>query len=116
MVNQAKLRSYNTAPWYKYGFEFPLTYEQALCLDQWNENTKWADATTLEYTHIDDYNTFLMDKGHHTKVNAPSGHNKIRVHLIIDVKHDDRHKTRLVADGRLTDITLESVDSGVISL
>jgi hypothetical protein len=30
MVNQAKLRSYNTAPRYKYGFEVPRTYEQAL--------------------------------------------------------------------------------------
>ena len=34
MVNQAKLRSYNTAPRYKYGFEVPRTYEQALRLDK----------------------------------------------------------------------------------
>jgi hypothetical protein len=27
MVNQAKLKSYNTAPRYKYGFEVPRTYE-----------------------------------------------------------------------------------------
>jgi hypothetical protein len=39
MVNQAKLRSYNTAPHYKYGFEIPRTYEQALCLDKRNGNT-----------------------------------------------------------------------------
>jgi hypothetical protein len=36
MVNQAKLRSYNTAPWYKYGFEVPKTYEQSLHLDHMN--------------------------------------------------------------------------------
>jgi hypothetical protein len=34
MVNQDKLRSYNTATRYKYGFEVPRTYEQALRLDK----------------------------------------------------------------------------------
>ena len=47
MVNQAKLRSYNTAPRYKYGFEVPKTYEQAMRLDQRNGNTLWADAIAL---------------------------------------------------------------------
>jgi Reverse transcriptase (RNA-dependent DNA polymerase) len=116
MVNQANLRSYNTAPCYKYGFEVPRTYEQALCLDQRNGNTLWRDATVLELTQIDDYVT-LIDKGHHTKVKAPIGYKKIRVHLIYDVKHDGRHKARLVADGScLNDIPLESVYSGVVSL
>ena len=115
MVNQAKLRSYNTAPCYKYGFEIPRTYEQALRLDKQSGNTLWGDATVLELTQIDRYVTFI-DKGHHTKVKAPIGYKKIRVHLIYDVKHDGRHKARLVADGHLTDIPLESVYSGVVSL
>jgi hypothetical protein len=34
MVNQATLWSYNTAPRYKYGFEVPRTYEQALQPDK----------------------------------------------------------------------------------
>jgi hypothetical protein len=66
IVNQAKLRSYNTAPRYKYGFEVPRTYEQALCLDKINGNTLWGDATVLELTQIDDYVTFI-DKGHSPK-------------------------------------------------
>jgi Reverse transcriptase (RNA-dependent DNA polymerase) len=115
MVNQARLRSYNTATQYKYGFEVPRTYKQALCLDKRNGNTLWADAAELELTQIDDYDTFI-DKGHHTKVKPPDGYKKIRVHLICDVKHDGRHKVRLVADGHLTDIPLESVYSGVVSL
>jgi hypothetical protein len=41
-------------------------------------------------------------------VKAPVGYKKIRVHLIYDV--------RLVADGHLTDIPLESDYSGVVSL
>jgi hypothetical protein len=115
MVNQAKLRSYNKAPRYKYGFEVPRTYEQALRLDKQNGNTLWADAATLELTRIDDYDTFI-DKGHHTKAKAPDGYKKIRIHLIFDVKHDGRPKVRLVADGHLTDIPLKSVYSGVVSL
>jgi hypothetical protein len=105
MVNQAKLRSYNMAPWYKYEFEVTKTYEQALHLEKRNGNTLWGDATVLELTQIDDYVTFI-DKGHHTKVKAPIGYKKIRVHLIYDVKHNGRHKARLVADGHLTDIPL----------
>ena len=41
MVNQAKLRSYNTAPKYKYGFEVPRNYVHALRLDELNKNTRW---------------------------------------------------------------------------
>jgi Reverse transcriptase (RNA-dependent DNA polymerase) len=115
MVNQAKLRSYNTAPRYKYGFEVPRTFEQALKLDKRNGSTLWEDAATLELTQIADYATF-RDKGHHCKVKPPVGYKKIRVHLIFYVKHDGRHKARLVADGHLTDIPLESVYSGVVSL
>jgi hypothetical protein len=62
MVKQAKLRLFNTAPRYKYGFEIPRTYEQAHSLDKRNGNTLWGDATVLELTQIDDYVTFI-DKG-----------------------------------------------------
>jgi Reverse transcriptase (RNA-dependent DNA polymerase) len=98
-------------PCYKYGFEVPRTYEQALCLDKRNGNTLWGDATVLELTQIDDYDTFI-EKGHHTKVKTPIGYKKFQVHLIFDVKH----KARLATDGHLTDIPLESVYSGVVSL
>jgi hypothetical protein len=115
MVNQAKLRSHNTTHCYKYGFEVTRTYEQALCLDMKNGNTLWEDAATLELTQIDDYSTFI-NKGRHAKVKPPDGYKKIQVHLIFDVKHDGRHTARLVTDGHLTDIALESVYSGVVSL
>jgi len=115
LVNQAKLRSFNTAPRYKYGFEIPKNYDHAMRLDAKNKNTKWKDSVALELMQIDEYNTFT-DLGHHTKTSPPAGYKKIRVHLIFDVKHDGRHRARLVADGHLTDIPLESVYSGVVSL
>ena len=111
MANQAKLRSYNRAPKFKYGFEVPRDYKHAMWLDRRNGNTKWLDATKLEMGQLDDYSTF-RDVGK----TIPDGHKKIRVHLVYDVKHDGRHKARLVADGHLTDIPLESVYSGVVSL
>ena len=46
----------------------------------------------------------------------PKGYKKICVHLVYDAKHDGRHKARLVADGHLTDIPIDSVYSGVVSL
>jgi Reverse transcriptase (RNA-dependent DNA polymerase) len=114
-VNQAKLRSFNNAARYKYSFEVPRTYEHAMRLDQRNGNTIWGDAITLELTQIGDYNTFI-DKDHHTMVNAPSGYKKIRVHFVFNVKHDGRHKARLVADGHVTQIPVDSVYAGVVSL
>ena len=111
MANQAKLRSYNTAPRFKYGFEIPRNYKHAVWLDNRNGNSRWQDATKLELGQQDDYSTF-RDVGD----TPPKGYKKIRVHLVFDVKHDGRHKARLVADGHLTDIPLESVYSGVVSL
>ena len=60
-----------------------------------------------------DYKVF-NDLGKHAPV--PEGCKNIRVHLIFDVKHTGRHRGRLVADGHLTDIPVDSVYSGVVSL
>lgn len=115
MVNQAKLRSYNTAPRYKYGFEVPRNYNHALEIDKKNNNTKWKDAANLELKQIDDYGTFI-DHGHQSSGKPPPGYKKIRAHMIFDVKYDGRHKARLVADGHLTEVPVDSVYSGVVSL
>ncbi len=84
-------------------------------MDERNGNTCWQDATTLKLTQIDDCQTF-QDWGHKDKASPSFDYKKIRVHLVFDVKHDGRHKARLVADGHLTDVPLESVYSGVVSL
>jgi hypothetical protein len=43
MVNMAKMRSFNNSPRYKYGFEVPRTYSQAMVLDDINKNHCWKD-------------------------------------------------------------------------
>jgi hypothetical protein len=115
LVNQAKLRSFRTAPRYKYGFEVPRDYNHAMRLDEQAGSNKWAEAVKTELEQIDEYNTF-QDMGHIDSTQPPQGYKKIRVHFVFDIKHDGRHKARLVADGHLTDVPLESVYSGVVSL
>jgi hypothetical protein len=86
MVNQAKLRSYRTAPKYQYRFKVPKDYQHAVRLDEKAENTKWQDSTKLEMAQLDDYDKFKEDYGHSGR--PPNGYKKIRVHLIFAVKHD----------------------------
>ena len=70
-----------------------------MSLDKHNGNNKWAEAIKLEIDQQHDYNTY-KDMG---KSSSPEGYKRIRVHFVFDVKHDGRHKARLVADGHLTD-------------
>ena len=45
-----------------------------------------------------------------------NGYKEIITHLIFVVNHDGRHKSRMIADGDLIDVPLDSVYSGVVSL
>ena len=67
----------------------------------------------LELAQLHEYDTF-KDYGY--KGDLPNGYKKIRTHLLFDCKHDGRHKARMDADGHLTDVPLDSVYSGVVSL
>ena len=97
-------------------------YKQALQLDEQNGNSKWYDATKLEMDQINEYKVFQdhekaqIDPKSRKVSNAPDGYQKIRVHLIFAVKHDGRHKARLVAGGNLTPDPIESIYSGVVSI
>ena len=113
MINQAKLRSFRASPRFKYGFEIPKNFKDAVRLDQENGNTKWQDAIILKLGQIDDHQVFI-DHGEHGS--TPQGYKKITVHLVFDAKHDGRHKARLVAGGHLTEVPVDSVYSGVVSL
>jgi len=115
MAKQAYLRSFRSAPKYKYGYEVAKDWDDAIRLDKKAGNLKWQNAVEIELGQIDDYVTF-KDLGHKDKVKPPEGYKRIRVHLVFDVKHDGRFKARLVADGHLTDAPLESVYSGVVSI
>ena len=119
-INQSKIRQVRRSTVYQFGFLLPKYNKQALQLDEQNGNSKWYDATKLEMDQINEYKVF-QDHGKaqydlkSKKVsNAPNGYQKIRVHLILAVKHDGRHKARLVAGGHLTPDAIESIYSGVV--
>ena len=112
LINQAKLRSFRTSPKYMYGFKVPRNFKEALEFDRENGTNLWEAATMLELKQLDEYDTFI-DKGAFNKHTIPQGFKLIRVHFVYAVKHDGRHKARLVADGHLTSIPIESVHSGV---
>ena len=71
------------------------------------------DCTKVEMEQLYEYSTFV-DYGIYGKI--PHGYKKIRTHLLFTVKHDGRHKARMVTDGHLTDVPLDNVYSGVVNL
>ena len=113
MLNQAKLSSLRRSRVYQYGFQVPRNAKDAIQLDKENGNTRWRDAMRLEIHQLVEYSTF-EDFGKHGK--APRGFQRIHAHFVFAVKHDGRHKARLVAGGHLTQPTQESVYSGVVSV
>ena len=67
----------------------------------------------MEMDQLHEYDAF-HDKGIGT--DPGKDFKKIRVHLVYACKHDGRHKARLVANRNLTEIPINSVYSGVVSL
>ena len=90
---------------YKFGHQVPRNYEDEIDLEL---------QQTHEYQVFRDLGKATDEKGKVT--NLPSGYQKIQVHLVFAVKHDGRHKARLVADGHLTREPVETVYSGLVSL
>ena len=106
------------------GYEEILAYNQVLNHIQRNEDSdivwKFKPITAHQGPRKPgdkNYKDSKYNVGMTTKTNDPTVYRGIhQVHIVYAVKHDGRHKARLVIDGHLTDITMESVYSGVISL
>ena len=112
-INKTNIKQHVQKPKFKYGIQIPHDYKTAVELDDANKNKLWQDAIKLEMKLMQDFGVFT-DEGKDAPV--PDGYKNIRVHLVFDVKHDGRHRARLVADGHLTDILVDSNYSGVVSL
>ena len=69
----------------------------------------------LEYKVFKKWDKAILDK-HKKVMNSPKGYHRSKVHLVLAVKFDGRHKARLVADGHLTPESIENIYSGVVSL
>ena len=119
---QSKIRKARRANKYMFQYLIPRSYKEALEFEKENNNTKWNDATRDEMDCIKEQQVFTKhqnakwDSNHRKILNAPPNHQKIRVNIIFAVKHNGRHKARLVADGSLTPEPVENIYSGVLSL
>ena len=91
------------------------SHDHAIELDKANSNTKRQDAIQAEIGQQIDCKTY-KDLGHKTKTKPPADFKKIRAPFVYDAKHDGHHKARLSVEGRLTNVPLSSVYSGVVSL
>jgi hypothetical protein len=115
LVKQAKLHSYCNAPKYKFGYQIPRDYEEAMKFDGLNRNDRWDQSVKAKMQQLDDYCCFI-DAGIYGRDLPPSDYKKIQAHLVFDIKHDVQHKARFVGGGYLTDVPMESIYSGVVSL
>jgi hypothetical protein len=106
------LKSRPTGPKFQFGIQVPRNVKEALALDDKNGNTRWKDAMQEEIQSLHAYSTF-KDMG---TISWLEGYNKIIVQFVFAVKHDLRHKARLVAGGHLTPTTTEGTYSGVVQL
>ena len=62
------------------------------------DSNKWKEATVYDTKNI---------------INAQKGHQKIKVHFVLDVNHCENFKARLVADGHFTKELMATVYSGI---
>ena len=112
-INQVRLKNYRNRPKYKYGHQVPRDHDEAMRIDEKNGNDKWLQSEALEKGQIVDYETFeSLGRG----APVPEGYQKIPCHMVYDVKHDGRYKSRFVAGGHRTSTPVDSTYSGVVSL
>ena len=74
-------------------------------MDKIAGNNKWRDANILEHKKLAEYKIF-QDRGIFYNNKVPKHYQLISVHTIYDVKHDGRHRARVVANRHLTDVHL----------
>ena len=62
---------------------------------------------------LNEYKTFTCLGKHGISLR---GYRKIKVHLVYRIKHDTRYNAICASDGHLTEIPIDSVYSGLVSL
>ena len=113
MTNQAKLRSFRGSLKYKFGYQVPNNHAEVMLLDKKNLNSKWADAKEKERAWFRKYRVF---KNIGKDGRPPASYKLLKILMVYNVKHDGQHRARMVAAGHLTEVPIENVYSGVISL
>ena len=90
MVNQSKLRSYETCKKCMHGIEIPRSHDDGIRLDKLHGNDKWQSATKLEMGQLHEHDAF-HDKGVGT---TPLGRNSRRFEFILRLRSSAMDVTR----------------------
>ena len=115
LIKQAKMWSFKYAPQYKFGFCVPNDYREALHLDEEHGTSNGRMRQTLRWSSSRNMSASQtpasMARIHLRKITRRSESGL----SLFDVKHDGRHKSRLVA-GHLTGVPINSIYSSIVSL
>ena len=98
---------------HRYGVRIPKSVKEALHIDKENVDIKWWDTIFKEMGNV------IPDLQVHegTKADLPVGYQKIKCHMIFDVKMGGnfRQKARLVGGGHMTEAPSSITYSSVVS-
>ena len=98
---------------FKFRVQVPRDSKEAKKLQEKLGHTKWTDAKTVKRDQLYEYETFnILPKGS----KPPEGYQQIKVRFVYDIKHDLRHKARLIARGDMTPPDKDQEYAGVVSL
>ena len=84
----------------KYGIKVPRNVREALTLDRINRNKKWEEAMEREIGTLIDLGCFAF---HPPNYKPGRDYQFAPLRMIFDVKHDFRHKARLVVGGHVVE-------------
>ena len=117
IMSKVKAKYWRTT--HKFGVRLPKSVNEALRMDAENKNTFWKDALNKEmgkaqvaYKEVPGADPKDARKG---KVDALTGFQEIRCHIVFDVKMDFTRKARFVADGSKTEAPVSICYSSVVS-
>ena len=83
-----------------YAIRIPRNAKEAIQFDKENGNTFWQDAMKKEISMINKFNVFELKR---IGFEFASDWQYAPLHWVFAVKHDLRHKARLVIGGHVTD-------------
>jgi hypothetical protein len=95
------------------GIAIPRTVQEAISLDNKNQDSKWNDAMKKEIDGIQEHGTFEFLE---PDSDVPEGYQLAPLRMIFDVKSDLRRKARLVIGGHKVDASGHTSYSSVVQL
>ena len=113
LVKQAKMWSFKNTPHYKFGYHVPNDFQEALYFDKEHGNVMQVARCNEAQDAAAWGLQVLQGCWHLWKGSTPT---RLQEEQSIIVKHNGRHKSRLVAGGHLTYVPVNSIYSGVVSL